>query len=143
MSVYRTRAHVPAEPLEEQPDPFPAVSCFDCGARTTSMNGEDLCAACDLKWLKRGIDWAALNCRLVSLGAGTKVLSMDCAYCGLPRFWPQGFPNRHHAECTACARVRFRHDERLRVVVFIARLGAFVRDLFDEMGRPSRPGPLP
>lgn len=58
MSAYRT----PEKPVgyEDElisPDPFPAIKCRTCGCRTTSMCGEEDCAACDLEWLMKGVDW--------------------------------------------------------------------------------------
>lgn len=65
MSPYRV---VPRGGTFPEPDPFPTIACIDCGARTVSMCGEDLCARCDLKWLLRGIDWDLRGVRLLRGG---------------------------------------------------------------------------
>lgn len=56
VSVYRTPAPPPRDPLDEEKDPFPTLRCYECGARHVSMCGEALCPTHDLKWLLRGVD---------------------------------------------------------------------------------------
>lgn len=132
MSAYRTPGARPVYDLLEEPDPFPPIACRDCERPTTSMNGEDLCAACDLRWLSRGIDWAILEREQVALR--DPILGISCAYCGEWKPWPGAFPSRSWAECHDCARTRFRLEERKTVAFLIARVGEIVYRILDARG---------
>lgn len=55
MNPFRSPGARPLE-VEVEPDPFPTRPCVDCGAPTTSMNGEACCARCDLRNLSSGFN---------------------------------------------------------------------------------------
>ena len=55
MNPFRSPGARPVE-VEVHPDPFPTIACFACERPTTSMNGEALCARCDLRYLRRGLN---------------------------------------------------------------------------------------
>jgi len=100
-SPYRHPERPLVGPVAVEPDPFPTIECHDCGRRTTSASGEDLCAACDLRWLMRGIDWSS-----VMLRTSVVRVDMTCAICGSSRYYPEDFPNHEYAECSSCVRGR-------------------------------------
>ncbi len=130
MSAYRTPGSRPVYDAATEPDPFRPITCHDCGRCTWSANGEDLCAACDLKWLKRGIDWASI----MPKGGFFPGPHIPCALCGAVLPWPESFPNRHYAECFACTRERMTRPERLRTAIWIARLGQIAHEVMREAG---------
>jgi hypothetical protein len=58
VSVYRT-SQKPTDYVDPhiERDPFPTVKCRTCRRKTVSVCGEEDCAACDLEWLMKGVDW--------------------------------------------------------------------------------------